>query len=207
MILFHERSRHIQLESGFSTQTAMFRATHSRYTAAIQLANRLPVLSRSLTRGGRPGRPAGKSLLRIGGVTAIDIDEQGGPPPTTEKAPASINSSKVLRSSALVKSSSGWWSTSMQSTQGHPRASSLFSQRREPEKSDNAPGPSGRVEGELGAPANMNASSGNDARSANLSVRAARGDGTGASETGPGRTPGAGRDGGGRSEPSARDAA
>ena len=141
MIRFQDRSRHIQLESGFSTQTASSLATHFLYIAAIQFANRFPTLSRSLTGGESPGRPAGKALLRIGGVTAIDREEQGGPPPTTENAPASMRSSTVWRRAARRRSSSGWWSTSTHSTHGHPRLIRSFSHLLEPANRERAPGP------------------------------------------------------------------
>ena len=135
---FQDRRRHSQLESGFSTQTAMSRAAQRRYTEAVQFASRLPTRTRSRTGGGRPGRPDGKSLHRIGGVTAMDSEEHGGPPPTVRKAPSSMRRSSVVRNLGSVRSSSAWCKVSMQSTHGHPRDSILRSHRRDPAKSERA---------------------------------------------------------------------
>ena len=56
---------------------------------------------RSRTGGGRPGRPDGNCLQRMGGVTATDSDAHGGPPPIVRNAPPSIRLSNFSHSARI----------------------------------------------------------------------------------------------------------
>ncbi len=79
------------------------------------------------------GTPEGYSEFLMGGVTAVEKLEQGGPAPAQRKHPRlQALSMRDLRS-GMKRSKDGSWRLSTHKTQGHPRFSKDLAYRLDPE--------------------------------------------------------------------------